>query len=372
MFSAGTDWRWVDGDSEEDLYNAAVPASFVGVTQQAVLATKRVSGGTQQSIGVFLQDIFTPVSKLAVTLSARVDYWRSYDGHNLETNVTTGSPTANHNPSLPEKSDNVVSPRVAAIYHVTDRVSAWGDYGLGFRAPTLNELYRQFSLGGTTTRPNNQLGPERLKGGELGINVAPAPNVTVRGTWFDNRIKDSVGNVTISANVQQRQNIGRTHVWGIQTDVEYRLGTSWRFSGGYLYDQAKVTENPSNPALVGKFLPQVPEHRGSWQASYTDRRYATVSVGMQLVGRQFDDDLNLRTVPPAALTEAGYDASTEPGLPGYAVFDLFVSRALGSNAEVYFGTQNLFDQQYFVQTNPSTFGTPRLVHLGIRLSFLGG
>ena len=42
------------------------------------------------------------------------------------------------------------------------------------------------------------------------------------------------------------------------------------------------------------------------------------------------------------------------------------SRAFGSNIDVFFGVQNLFDQKYFVQTNPSTFGTPRLVNGGVR------
>ena len=93
---------------------------------------------------------------------------------------------------LAERDDTVVSPRVAALYHLTDSVSVWGDYGLGFRAPTLNELYRQFSVGAVLTRPNDQLGPERLKGGEFGVNVAPVRNMTVRATWFDNRVENPV------------------------------------------------------------------------------------------------------------------------------------------------------------------------------------
>ncbi len=62
-FSAGVDWRWVDGDSQEDAYVASVPASFNGLTQAATLSVQRVTGGTQQSQGLFVQDIFTPTSK---------------------------------------------------------------------------------------------------------------------------------------------------------------------------------------------------------------------------------------------------------------------------------------------------------------------
>src|SRR6185295_8859577 len=90
----------------------------------------------------------------------------------------------------------VASPRAAALYHFSDRVSLWGAANSGFRAPTLTELYRQFSVGAVTTFPNGDLGPERLVGGESGVNVAPVRNVTLRTTWFDNRISDPVANLT--------------------------------------------------------------------------------------------------------------------------------------------------------------------------------
>ena len=372
FLSAGGDWRWIDGDSEEDAYVASVPTSIQGVTQQARLNITRVSGGTQQSMGAFVQDIFTPVSKVVVTLSARVDRWRNYDGHNLETTVATGLPTVNNRASIAERSDTVVSPRVAALFHVSDKVSVWGAANSGFRAPTLTELYRQFSVGAVVTRPNDQLGPERLVGGELGVNFAPARRVSARLTWYDNRITNPVSNVTLTATLAQKQNLGATKVWGVQTDVEYRPSSSWKVAGAYLYNQAKVTDGgTANAALVGKYLAQVPVHRGSMQIAYTNSRYVNVALMAQFVGAQFNDDQNVNFIPAATLIEAGYDASATPGLPGYTSVDLTVSRDFGRNLQVFVGAQNLFDQAYFVQTNPSTIGTPRLVNGGVRISFSG-
>jgi outer membrane receptor protein involved in Fe transport len=343
-FSAGTDIRWVDGDSEENGLDA--------VTGTAVTLIRN-SGGTQRHLGAFVQDLFVPMSQLTLSVSARVDGWRSYDGHNLETSLI-GAPV-NNQPSLPERSDTVGSPRVAARYHVTNRVDVWGDLGWGFRAPTLNELYRQFRVGQVLTLANNSLGPERLVGGEAGVSFAVSRNSTVRATWFDNRIKDPVSNVTITqvgANItQQRQNLGKTHVHGIQTDVEYRLSSDWKVSAAYVYDQARVTENPSNPALIDKWLPQVPEHRGSFRLAYSNPRLLTASIGAQFVGSQFDDDLNT--------------ASRQ--LPKYALVDILASRAVSRNLDLFAGVQNLFDEEYFVGTLPTTVGSPRLVTGGVRV-----
>ena len=372
VVSAGTDYRWVDGDSEEDAYAAAVPTVITGVTQAAVKSLRRISGGTQRSMGVFVSDIFTPTTKLVLTLSARADRWRNYDGHNLETSVATGLPTANYRDDLPERTDTVFSPRLAALYHVTDRFTVWGAVNSGFRAPTLTELYRQFSVGAVVTRPNAELGPERLVGSELGVNLAPARNLTARVTWFDNRVKNPVSNVTLSPTLAQKQNLGKTRIRGVQTDVEYRITPELRLAGAYLYNEAKVTDGGvTNAGLVGKFLAQVPEHRGSVQLSYAHPKVANLAVSVQFQGMQFNDDQNVNFIPVATLTEAGYDGDFGVGLPGYTSVDVSASRAVGRMFEVFVGAQNVFDTTYFVQTNPSTIGTPRLVNAGVRVRFAG-
>jgi outer membrane receptor protein involved in Fe transport len=372
-FSAGFDWRWVDGDSEEAGYVPAVPTQITGVTQAATLSTQRVSGGTQQSLGAFVQDIFTPMDKLVLTLSARLDNWKNYDGHFIETNVATGLPTANNRPTIPDSNDTVVSPHIAAMYHASDRVSVWGAANSGFRAPTLTELYRQFAVGAVTTRPNDQLQPERLVGGEVGVNFAPVKNVSFRVTWFDNKVTNPVLNVTLSPTLAQKQNIPETKVQGVQTDIEYRIGTEWRVFAAYVYDNAKVVDGgPANAALNGKWLQQVPENRGSFQVAYANAKYATVTLGVQIVGLQYNDDLNVNFIPPATLASAGYDSNGYPaGLPGFTSVDLNVAHNFTPNIQAFFGMQNMLNKTYFVQTNPSTIGTPRLVNVGMRVRFSG-
>ena len=373
VFTAGTDIRQIDGDSEEDVYAPVLPAvpGADGVTLPSTLSIYRISGGTQRSVGGFVSDIFTPMDKLVLTLSARIDSWKNFNGHRNETNAVTGQPTPNHAPALPDKSDSAFSPRVAALYKFHPQVTGWAAFNTGFRAPTLNELYRQFSLGQQVTRANDQLGPERLKGGEIGLNVAPAKNLTARLTWFDNRVDNPISNVTTGVNQAQRRNLGATRIHGVQTDVEYRFGTALRLSGGYIYNQAKVTDGGvENASLVGKYLPQVPQHRGSIQASYNHPKLATLSVGVQMVGLQYNDDQNVQFIPDATLVAEGYDPGIV-GLPGYTAIDFTAARDLTSNLQVFFGMQNMTDTVYFVQTNPSTIGTPRLINGGVRIRWSG-
>ena len=122
-----------------------------------------------------------------------------------------------------------------------------------------------------------------------------------------------------------------------------------------------MTEYAANPAIVGNYLPQVPKHRGSLQMLYSNPQLVTIGVGMQFIGRQFDDDLNTRIVP----------GESEPGLPGYAIVDLTASRTIGRSLDAFIGVQNIFNEEYIVGTLPTTIGSPRLLQGGVRVRFAG-
>ena len=356
-FTVGTDWRWVDGDSNEEA---------MVVTNPNAVQTYRISGGTQKSEGVFLQDLIAVTSKFQLTLSARLDHWRNYDSHNLETTASTGLPTATNAPScdrvpsatncLASKKNTIGSPKVGAVYHVSEKVSLWSSLSWGYRAPTLNELYRQFRVGAILTLANEKLGPERLVAGDGGINYTPVRNLTWRSTWFVNRFTNPVSNVTIAANTRQRKNLSRTRIWGIQSDADYRVKTNWKFGMSYLYNIAKVrasTPDATGANITGNYLPEVPRHRATAEASYSNPKYLTASASMQIVGGQYDDDLNATW------------------LPYYNSLDINVMRKLGRNMEAFFGVQNVLDRTFYVQRVPTSVGAPRLFIGGLEISWNG-
>src|SRR4026207_818987 len=94
---------------------------------------------------------------------------RSTTGPRCPTRPTTepaprAPPPINTRPTLPDKPDNVASPRAAALYHVSDRVSVWGAANSGFRAPTLTELDWQLPGGAGATFPHTAPSSERTTG----------------------------------------------------------------------------------------------------------------------------------------------------------------------------------------------------------------
>jgi outer membrane receptor protein involved in Fe transport len=306
-------------------------------------------------------------------VAVRVDHFSNYSAHNLENTVAggvIGLPTVNDNAALPSRTDTVGTPRVGAVYHLTDRINIWGNVNSGFRAPTLNELYRQFRKGTTNTLANYALVPERLVGSEGGVSMAVTRNITARGTLFDNRVKNPVTNVTITTPVTpitlptasatctpsanqicvQRQNVGRTEIAGFQTDLELRL-RNWTVAAAYLHESATVKSNDTNTALVGNLLPQVPRNRGSVRVAYVDPKLVNVAFEVQGIGGQFDDDLNT----PSRL------------LPRYGTVGLTVSRDIVKRCQAFLGVQNMFNQTYNVATLPTTIGSPRLVEGGVRV-----
>ena len=67
---------------------------------------------------------------------------------------------------------------------------------LGWRMPTLNELFRPFRAGTDATAANPDLDPERLAGAEAGLEFARGP-LRLSLTAFVNRLSDAIANVTL-------------------------------------------------------------------------------------------------------------------------------------------------------------------------------
>src|SRR3546814_8818668 len=86
---------------------------------------------------------------------------------------------------------------------------------------------------------NAALRNERLKGYEAGIDLAPAHDIALSLTLFDNRVEHAVANVTLTPTLRQRQNIDAVEARGVELSAGIRRGIV-RFEGSAAYTDAKI------------------------------------------------------------------------------------------------------------------------------------
>ncbi len=269
--------------------------------------------------GAYAQQTLGLTSRLDLQLGARLDLWQS------------------------ETTRSSLNPRVGALFRASDAVTLRASAYRGFRAPTLNELYRPFRVGNVETDANPNLREESLLGAEIGADFHPSAELFGRLNLFRNRIDGAVGNVTLSVTPQlitrRRENLDRVNAQGLEAELHLRPQARWELQASYLYTDSTVER-------TGLRVPQVPLNQGSVGVAFDGP--VTILLQERAAGQQFDDDLN------------------QLSLPGYFVTDLSLRRPFGNRLAVFLSAENLFDRKVVAARTPvETLGNPRLVQLGV-------
>lgn len=336
--SAGVEGRDVRGHSAETTFNNSRVTAFVD------------AGGRQRSFGVFAADSVRGRSWL-LSFGARFDRWLNSRGFSNRIPVT-GAPSLN---AFTDRSETAFSPRISLLKRFEHGFSLSASVYRAFRAPTLNELYRNFRVGNVVTNANTALRAERLTGGEVGIGLQKfRERLFVRGNVFWSEIDDSIANVTLSTTpaliTRQRQNLGAIRARGIELAAITKFARHWEVAGEYLLTNSTVLRFPANRSLEGLLVPQVPRHQLNFQVTYANAEWLVGAQG-RFVGQQFDDDQN--TLP----------------LQRFFTIDAQVSRAISERVRLFVAFQNLTGSRYQLSSTPVfTVGPPVLFRLGARFS----
>ncbi len=229
---------------------------------------------------------------------------------------------------------------------MTEAIALRGAAYSGFRLPTLNELYRPFVVFPITTQANAALTPEKLKGAEAGIDLTPAPGVTLSATAFYNRLDDAIANVTINATTRQRRNVDRIVAKGIELTAAAALG-DMRLSASYAYSHSSV-HAPGEP-FDGLTPAQSPRHAASATIAYSPAQGPTLSTTLRYVAKQYEDDLQSDVLP---------DALT---------LDAIARLPVGHGVTLVARGENLFDEKVVTRNAGGSMdlGTPRTLWIGI-------
>jgi outer membrane cobalamin receptor len=211
-----------------------------------------------------------------------------------------------------------------------------------FRAPTLNELYREFRAGNAVTLANAALRPELLRGVEAGGDYV-AGGLRASLTVYHNSLTDLITNVTLSSTpsliTRQRANAAQSTARGLEEAISRRW-SAWIAETSYLLADSRFA--------AGERIPQVARHQGSASLTWT-RRASLVSAGLRTSTLQFEDDRNVFA------------------LPGYAVVHVAIRQGLGHGLTATAAVENALDRQVVAGYSPTPMvGAPRLWRVGLR------
>ncbi len=360
-WEVGGDARFTQGDSKEHFSAVA-----------GVFTLGRDSGGRTFVGGLYAEGAAHLKGGLLLTAGLRADQWASTGGHLIQTTLATGAVTVDQR--TPSRSGIVPTARLGARQALDGgfylRSAAYG----GFRAPTLNELYRPFRLGNNLTEANPGLAPEKLYGAEIGFGQdagafawdvtgfynqlhGAITNVTVGKCPSSDPavicliVVPGVGTVTAGGTLIQRQNAGNIQANGVESEAHWQAADWLALNAALDYVDAHVQGGTAAAQLTGKRPSQAPRFTltGGLRATPLDR--LTVTADLRYESTRFADDQNTLRLAPATTVDARISYRLWDGLSAYLAGD------------------NLFDAQ--VATTESadlipvaSYASPRVLRIG--------
>ena len=288
----GGDLRVDSGESRE-LFTFSVPL-------QDFLSRRR-SGGKLTVGGLYSEGAYDDGDWL-LTLGLRADYWATAQGHLDQYNRATGALTSAQDF---QGRDGVVPTARAGARRNFDAGLFGGEYLRvaayeGFRAPTLNELYRPFRVGNNNTVANAGLKPEELYGLEAGWGGASGA-LSWNATAFWNEIHDAVTNVTTASSPAgvtfKRENAGDVKAVGLEGDIAWRLDDALSLRAAFSLTDARVHENPGaiplgQISLTGNRPAQAPPVTITAGATWLPLPKLTLNADLHWEAARFEDDQN--------------------------------------------------------------------------------
>ena len=268
---------------------------------------------SSETAAVYLQNEWKIGDKLLLIPAVRIDHHDSFGTH--------------------------TSPKLGATYKLSENARVKANWGKGYRAPTLYELYSQMEKVGMAPMPVNVIGnpdlqPEESTNFDFGFE-AEKGKVNGKVTYYHNKIKNMIDGGDYDPD-KLAQNIiwskyinrGEVEIKGLESEIGYNFDEHWSVRGVYNYLDAKDLE-------TGDRLAYRARHNGLIQLTYTDAKENPLTVN--LYNRYYFNYHQSNT--------DGYQQDYS-----YSTTGLTVSKQFNKNYRVYAGVDNIFNKSFLYDT----------------------
>ena len=298
--------------------------------------------GKTRTLALWVQDAWRFAPGLVLTLGARHEWWRAFDGLNQTSAVNPGIVQA-------ERTATGFSPKATLEWRPTAKWSLKASFGQAWRFPTVGELYQATTVGSVLTNPNPGLRPERARAGELAAEYRDAHG-RVRLSLFDEVVDGALisqtapvsvvqpNGTTLTATASFVQNIDQTRARGIEFAIDrHDVVPGIDLAGSVTYADAITSRNPLFPASVGKLLPSVPRWKANAVVTWRPVQAVSLTAAARYSSRNF-----------ATLDNSDVFPDTYQGFDRYLVVDLRGTIRINRRLDAALGIDNVNNDRYFL------------------------
>ena len=283
-----------------------------------------------ESYAFYLQDQVELTERFTLQLGARLERFEQEYTNKL-------SPTGSW-----DQAHNAVSPRIGAIYDLTDALAVYANAS------------RSFKPNRGADRSSQAFDPEEGIAYETGVKYElPEHNLSVTAALFHITKENVLTADPLDSNFQIAA--GEVRSRGFDFSVAGNITPQWRVIGGYAYVDAEVTESNSVSMPVGSRLANVPEHSFNLLDTYEFDSGALDGLGLG-VGVKY------------VSSRKGSTSNTAFDMGAYTVVDLLAYYPLTDRVRLNLNLDNVFDEEYDERAWGNIWaypGAPRTLQAGI-------
>lgn len=222
------------------------------------------------------------------------------------------------------------SPKLGLTYKANDTFRVKANYGKGFKAPTIQNLYCKLvthmgPAGIITVNPNANLRPETSNSWDVGVEKEWG-KISTSLVYFDTKLENMITTEKIIDKTYRCVNVGNVRVKGIEHTLGYELNHMWKFKVNSTWLDA-VNKDKNQP------LPQRSRLSQIYSLSFDDGK----DIGWSAV---LWDELNYKYVTP--VTVKG-DIVAGPKKT-YNLLNFTLTRKINKDTKIYGSVQNIFDK----------------------------